>query len=216
MDAMDQRLDRAPCGYLSLTDDFTIIALNETLLGWLGHSGENLGGQPAAAVLSMPGRILLQMYFLPMIRLSGRVEEMYLSLRTKSGDELPVILYAARREEGDAPVNECMLLPMRRRQEYEHTIREAEKEAARAQAELDELHRELEDKRREVQETRAELARLRQQSAAAAKEAERAGAELERLTGFVEAHQRALIRNAIRSNLSETDALLDKKNRRDD
>jgi|GEM_PF-5230546 len=216
MDTQIFRLDRAPCGYLSLTDDLTIVAVNDTLLGWLGREGAKLDGQPVAAVLSLPGRILLQMYFMPMIRLNGKVEEMYLSLQTRSGEELPVILYAARREQGDAAVNECVLLPMRRRQEYEHTILEAEKAALRARAELDKLHRELEDTRREVEDARAELALLRQQSADAAREADRASADLERLKRMLEARQREQMRHAIRRSLITTDALLDEKNRRDD
>lgn len=37
MDHPGRALERAPCGYLALRDDSTLLAVNETLLDMLGH-----------------------------------------------------------------------------------------------------------------------------------------------------------------------------------
>ena len=67
-----------------------------------------------------------------MLRLHGRADEVYLSLWSLSGDEVPVLASAVRRERAGVTLNECALLPMRRRSRYEDEILQAKKAAEKA------------------------------------------------------------------------------------
>ena len=80
--AWTRLLDNAPCGFLRFADDGAILAVNATLLGWLGRGREDLVG-PARRDASSPpgGRIFYQTHFFPLLKLHGRAEEIYLSLR---------------------------------------------------------------------------------------------------------------------------------------
>ncbi|MCZ8522684.1 MULTISPECIES: PAS domain-containing protein [Paenibacillus] len=160
MNVMDERLNQAPCGFLSLTDDNMILDINDTLSRWLGYDPRSLRGRPFHSILAVSSRIFYHIYFFPLIRLNGNVEEMYLSLLTKSDVEFPVLLNAVRREQHGMFVNECVFVPMRRRMEYEQKIFSAEGAAFKAQAELNRLQKALEAKQRELQELDAKIARL--------------------------------------------------------
>jgi signal transduction histidine kinase len=71
------------------------------------------------------------------LKLNGKVEEIYLSLRSKSGDDVPVFVNAVRRERARVVVNDCVFVPMRQRNRYEDEIlqaKQAAEEASRAKA----------------------------------------------------------------------------------
>lgn len=147
---MDERLDLAPCGYLSLSEDHTILTVNKTLLQLLGFDLHGLRDCHIESILTRSSRILFQLYFMPLIKLNGKIEEMYLVLQSASGIEVPVLLSAVRREEDGRPVHDCILMVMRRRMEYEEQIYAAEQAAKKAGEELGRLQAELTMKRNEL------------------------------------------------------------------
>jgi phosphoserine phosphatase RsbU/P len=154
---MDERLNHAPCGYLSLTEDHNILAVNQTLLSLLGYDREALSGCRFESILTRSSRIFYQIYFFPLIRLNGKVEEMYLTLRAADGLNVPVLLNAVRREQNGVFFHECVLLALRRRLEYEEQIAKSEKAAEKAKKEVLRLQRELQDRQMELHELEAEL-----------------------------------------------------------
>lgn len=154
---MDERLNFAPCGYLSLADDNTILAVNETLLKLLGYDHKELYGRQFELILAVPSRSFYQIYFTPLIRLNAKVEEMYLSLRSRSSHSVPVLLNAVRREREGVFVNECMLIPMRRRIEYEQQIAAAENAANKAESELNRVKKAVAYKQKELKELSSQL-----------------------------------------------------------
>jgi len=164
---MDEQLNYAPCGYLSLADDGTILAINQTLLTMLGYDLHDLQWRHINAILTVPSRSFYQLYFFPMIRLQEKVEEMYLILKSKTEHDIPVLLNALRKERGGAIVNDCVFIPMRRRYEYEQALLTVKKETEEQNrvkkeqiAELDLLRRELESKQKELLEVNAQLQKL--------------------------------------------------------
>jgi signal transduction histidine kinase/ActR/RegA family two-component response regulator len=89
--------------------------------------------------MTVAGRIFYQTHLFPILKLHGRVEEVYFSLRAKSGAEVPVLANAARRERGGLAVNDCVLMHMRQRNQYEDEILRAKREAEEATRAKDEF-----------------------------------------------------------------------------
>ncbi|USB32994.1 PAS domain-containing protein [Paenibacillus sp. YPG26] len=147
---MDERLDLAPCGYLSLSEDHTILTVNKTLLQLLGFDLQGLRDCHIESILTRSSRVLFQLYFMPLIKLNGKIDEMYLVLQSASGAEVPVLLSAVRREQDGRPVHDCIVMIMRRRMEYEEQIYAAEQAARKAGEELDLLQTQLNKKRNEL------------------------------------------------------------------
>ena len=136
---MDELLNTAPCGFLSFADDGEIVMANATLLDSLGYDPEELRGRRVESLLPVAGRIFYQTHLFPLLRLQGRVEEVYLSLRAKSGAEVPVLVNAVRRERDGAVFNDCVLMQIRQRNEYEDEILRAKKLAEEATRAKDEF-----------------------------------------------------------------------------
>ncbi|CAM4197886.1 PAS domain-containing protein [Paenibacillus tarimensis] len=180
---MDERLNSAPCGFVSLTESLNIAEVNTTLLALLGYREPTLlMGQPFNLMLTNPSRIFFNIYFTPLSTLNSRVDEMFLTLQSSTGDKLPVLLNAVRCEiDGDMRY-ECVLFPIRRQMEYEQQINKAENAAAKAnyklellqasivnkqqiaarlEAQIEEYDNNLLQKKLELESIRVELARLK-------------------------------------------------------
>ncbi|WNG59169.1 PAS domain-containing protein [Archangium gephyra] len=167
---LEDPLNTAPCGFFSFTDDGTLVAANETLAGMLGYaSGELVGGR-VESLLTLASRMFYQTHLFPMIRMQGKAEEIFLSLRSRSGESIPVLLNAVRKEQEGGVVNQCALIPVRNRGKYEDELLAAKRmaeealrgneELTRARQEL-ELHaRELDQKISRLEQKNQELTRL--------------------------------------------------------
>ncbi|MCP3794039.1 PAS domain-containing protein [Paenibacillus sp. CH40] len=147
---MDERLDHAPCGYLSMDQNLTIRIVNATLCRLLEYEKQGVNGISFESLLNRSSQIFFQVYFLPLIRLNHHVDEIYLMMKTGSGGTLPVLLNAVIREQGDELVYDCVLIPMLRRKEYEHQIEKAEKACRKAGEELLKIEQELDKKKEEL------------------------------------------------------------------
>jgi len=84
---MDSLLNTAPCGFFTFTDDGTIVEVNQTLADMLGYSRVEVAGWHVEKLLPPGGRIFYHTYLLPLLRIERAAEEIYIALRTKSGDE---------------------------------------------------------------------------------------------------------------------------------
>ena len=140
---MDELLNKAPCGFLSLADDGRVLAVNATLLGWLGYERGEVAGRHFETLLPPGGRIFYQSYFFPLLKLQDRAEEVYLSLRARDGGEVPVLANAARNARDGAAVNDCVFVPMRQRRRFEDELLAAKREAEEANRVKDELIEDL-------------------------------------------------------------------------
>ena len=81
-------LDRIPCGFVSFADDGTVRAVNATLLEMLGAQREDIVGHHVENVMTVGSRIFYQTHLFPMVRLHGRVEEIFMMLRGSDGTEV--------------------------------------------------------------------------------------------------------------------------------
>jgi PAS domain S-box-containing protein len=129
---MDDLLNTAPCGFLTFTDDGAIALANATLHDMLGYEQGKLSGRSIDALLSVSGRMFYQTYFFPLLKMHGKAEEIYLSLRNKQGEVVPVLSNARRTEREGIVVYDCVFLPMHHRNQYEDEILQAKKTAEAA------------------------------------------------------------------------------------
>ena len=135
MNQLDERLNTAPGGFLSLKDDGEILQINATLLNLLGYELAELIGRRIESILPVASRIFYQTHFFPLIKLHGQINEVYLTLRAKDETELPVLVNAARRVNGlnfDGPITDCILMQIRNRNQYEDEILKAKRLAEEA------------------------------------------------------------------------------------
>ncbi|WP_339382701.1 diguanylate cyclase domain-containing protein [Microcoleus asticus] len=131
-DHIDELLNISPCGFLSFADDGTIVMVNATLLQLLGHETDELRERKIDSILPTASRIFFQTHFFPLLKLHGKVEEIYFSLRSKQGSDIPMLINAVRRKNGENFVNDCILICIRQRIMYEGEIIKAKKAAEAA------------------------------------------------------------------------------------
>ena len=131
---MDSLLDNAPCGFVSFRDDGTMLQVNATLAELLGYTRVELEGWHIEKILFPGARIFYQTHVFPMLKMHGRVDEIYLALRTKEGRDFPVLMNGARRERDGVMVNDCVFMRMIQRSEYEAQLLQARRIAEQANA----------------------------------------------------------------------------------
>ena len=132
--AMDSLLDRAPCGYIAFSDEGIMRMVNATIAELLGYTPEELIGRHFETLLSVGARIFYHTHFFPVLKLHGEAEEVYLTLRSRSGLDIPVLTNGVRRERAGEMESECVFVRMSQRSQYEDEILRAKREAEAASA----------------------------------------------------------------------------------
>lgn len=152
---MQEQLNLAPFGYLVMDKKCGILVMNQTLREWIGEENS-----PAHMhdLLTIPSRIYFQTYFSPSIKMHGRVNEMYLTLKTKN-EQIPVLMNTVERNEQ----YECVFVQMKVRDEYENELLLAKRNAERILRETDEAYLKLQGLLKEVEGKQQELVELNTQ-----------------------------------------------------
>ncbi|MDF1738616.1 MAG: ATP-binding protein [Verrucomicrobiales bacterium] len=125
-------LDHAPCGFLRFNDDGTVLRANTTLSEMLGIPVSAIEGVHASSLLTQAGKVFFQTHFFPTLRMQGNVNELYLSLMSKDGAKIPVLINAVRSEKPEGCFNDCIIVGIKERERFEHALLQAKKEAERA------------------------------------------------------------------------------------
>lgn len=159
---MDDQLNHAPCGFLTLTKDGKIISINETLLRVLDYTSDELIGQHINTILTNSARVFFQLYFIPLLTVQHRVEEMHLSLNAKNGKDTPVLINASHSKEEQLIT--CVIIPIHKRSEYENQLLIAKKVAEDAFKEKEKAHVELEAALKNLEANQKELLEINKQN----------------------------------------------------
>jgi len=161
---MDGIIEHAPCGFLSFADSGEILATNTTLAEILGYDSHELDGLSIRSIFTVGAVIFYQTHLFPLLKLHGKAEEMYLSLKSKDGQNIPVFANVVRRVEHEDAVNDCIFMVMRQRSRYEDEIiaarkaaEQATREKAKAYEELNTAHTQLEEQAVELELQTTEL-----------------------------------------------------------
>jgi PAS domain S-box-containing protein len=87
----EELYEQAPCGFLSLSLDGTIVRVNQTLLDWTGHERSALLGASIRTLLAPGSQIFYETRFVPVLGLEGRAREVAFELRRADGSSLHVL-----------------------------------------------------------------------------------------------------------------------------
>jgi len=134
-----EAVEHAPCGLLTFSDDGTIRYANPCLHRWLERAPGSLSNTRLEQILSPAARVFHSTHFFPLLKLHGVAEEIFLTLRTASGTDLPVLVNGVREPAADPPLNHCGLVTMRRRKEFEAALVETRRAAEAATVAKDEF-----------------------------------------------------------------------------
>ena len=86
--------DNAPCGYVVLTPEGRIRAVNATMATWLARDRDRLIGTPFTDLLAIGGRIHYETHFAPMLLASGVLGGVTVDLVSSDGRRIPVLVTA--------------------------------------------------------------------------------------------------------------------------
>ena len=131
---IDSLLDDAPCGFVAFADDGTIVAVNRTLAEIVDCPKAELEGSHVRTILSPGARLFYDTHVFPMLKMHGSAEEIFITLQTREGRDVPMLMNGVRRDRGGAPVNECILMRMIQRHEFEDQLVQARRLAEQAAA----------------------------------------------------------------------------------
>jgi len=141
--------ENAPCGYLSMLPDGTIIKANATFLAWIGYeSGALIGQKRFQSLLPVAGKIFYDTHVGPLLAMQGFVRELAFELFCSDGQRKPILLNAIlkRDEVGQPLVIRTTILEASGRRAYEEELRRAKRKAENAEATVRELAKELEQR----------------------------------------------------------------------
>ncbi len=124
--------DEAPCIYFSLADDGTILEVNRMLCKSLGYERSELTGLKSDVLFTIPTRIFQQTHFFPLLKMQGHAEEIFISLRKKNGDYLPVLINAERKIFADGTASLYVGIVVHNRQKFEEELIAARHAAEKA------------------------------------------------------------------------------------
>ncbi|HEU0104376.1 MAG TPA: SpoIIE family protein phosphatase [Mycobacteriales bacterium] len=131
-DDAEQLYEKAPCGYLSMTPDGTIVKVNRTFQTLTGYAGGQLVGRRRFVdLLTGGGRIYHETHYAPMLRMQGSAREIALDLVCADGQRLPVLVNAVlERDEAGAPsVVRAAVFDATDRRAYERELLHAKERA---------------------------------------------------------------------------------------
>lgn len=154
---MDERLRNAPCGFFSIDEQGYIMEINQTFLEWTGYEEGKLIGKHVESILPMSTRLIFHSYFFPNIHLYGHIEEAFVYCSNSSGQSIPFLINARRREWNGEKVIDCILVQMKKRMDYELELRSTKRKMEEAYIEKEQALAKLEQIYREIEKTQAEL-----------------------------------------------------------
>lgn len=137
-------LDRAPCGFISFTDDGKICYVNSTLRDRLGYDQDSLTGKHVEMLLAPGSRIFYQTHFFPLVKLHGRAQEIFLLLRSSDGESVGMLCNAVRHERNGREITDCVFMEVQERRKFEEALLAAKQTAEAAARQLEEQALELE------------------------------------------------------------------------
>ncbi|QDP41932.1 SpoIIE family protein phosphatase [Radiobacillus deserti] len=155
---MDEQLNKAPCGFMTLSKNGNVLSVNEMLMKILDYPSQKevIIGTHIHTILPNSSRLFFQLYFMPLIMAKHFIEEMHLTLISYSGEEIPVLLNAALDKKNQTI--SCIFFPTRKRNKLEDELLHAKQKAEiayekenKALIELKGALQSLEDKQKELE-----------------------------------------------------------------
>lgn len=144
---IDQLLDNAPCGYLQIDSEGTILRINYTLLRWLGYElGEKLGIGSIEDLFSTGGKIYYQTHMMPLLQMQGEISEINLTMTGRDAATFPALINAKKDalETGNRQTFSVFILDITQRKMYEKELLNERKKVERSLEKLKRVNSDLE------------------------------------------------------------------------
>ncbi len=138
LDAADL-FDNAPCGYVELAPDGTIISANARFAMIVGRPAHDIIGTEFTTFLSVGDRIYHETHYRPALQMHGEVHEIAFDLVRPDGGTTPVLVSSNLGGSADGPTIRTVVFEARERRSYEQELLIARQEAERAEARSSEL-----------------------------------------------------------------------------
>ncbi|WP_433206220.1 SpoIIE family protein phosphatase [Dactylosporangium sp. CS-047395] len=129
--------DSAPCGYLTLLPDGTIVRANRTFLQWTGYRRDELTGRRVHEIYATGSRIWHETHLAPLLHMQGEVREAAAEFRNADGTRLDAFVNAVLRAgpAGSQAMVRMTIFDAKERRTYERQLlaerRSAERNATR-------------------------------------------------------------------------------------
>src|SRR5688572_19958537 len=124
-----QFLDQAPCGIFCISSNGFLTYANTTFARLIGYTPDEIKGRKFEEILPVASKIFYQTHFFPLVKMKGSAEEIFLSLKSRNGAEVPVLIAAKTSVEDEVLYIHCACLPVYHRRKYEDEILLAKKTA---------------------------------------------------------------------------------------
>lgn len=131
--------DNAPCGYVELATDGTIITANARFATIVGRPADDVVGTQFTAFLSVGDRIYHETHYRPALQMHGEVHEIAFDLMRPDGGTTPVLVSSNLGGPSDRPTIRTVVFEARERRSYERELLVARQEAEQAEARASEL-----------------------------------------------------------------------------
>lgn len=127
-----QLINNLPCIYFSSSSDGLIVHVNDILCRKLGYKIEELIGQKLELIFTLSTRIFQQTHFYPLLELEGVVDEIYITLKRKDGEDIPILVNAIKSDSEDEEYYKFVGIAITKRKRFEEEIIAAKKLAENA------------------------------------------------------------------------------------
>lgn len=123
-DELQDLYDNAPCGYVLLSMDGTILRANNTFIELSGYSPDTVTEKKFQQLLSSAGSIFWETQVLPTLLLQGFRREIAFDIMRGTGDRVPVLVNMALKYDTDATPTciRLILLEAKERRLYERDL----------------------------------------------------------------------------------------------
>ena len=129
---MDDSVNQLPCGIIRINEDSLIININPTAGQHVGYAPSELLGKHISQILTKASFLFYHNNFYPLVNHTGRADEVALTLLTRQGEQIPILLNAVGRQDDNGWEMYCAYLPIGQRQSYETELIQARKSAEQA------------------------------------------------------------------------------------
>ncbi|HVG14225.1 MAG TPA: ATP-binding protein [Chitinophagaceae bacterium] len=129
---MPDSINDIPCIYFSSSADGFILQASDSLCQCLGYTRDELVGRKLESIFTLSTRIFQQTHFYPLLQLNGQAEELYITLRSKDGADIPMLTNATQTERNGNIIIQFAGITLTKRKKFEDEIIAAKKAAERA------------------------------------------------------------------------------------
>jgi len=129
---MNDHLKDAPFVYFTSKDDGTIAEVNETFCKKSGYTSTELIGGKIESILTLPTRIFFQTHLIPLVKMQGYAEEIFITLLAKDGSEIPLLFNCQRKIVDEAARTIFAGIIVHHRKKFEDELVAAKRAAEKA------------------------------------------------------------------------------------